>query len=272
MTDLYAVVGNPVEHSKSPLIHGEFARQTGQDMRYEKRLAPRDGFVAAVEAFRRQGGKGMNVTVPFKIEAFRYASRLTERAEYAGAVNTLKFDGDAVLGDNTDGAGLVHDLESNLGCSIAGSRVLLLGAGGAARGAIPALAERRPRAIVIANRTPDRACALAETYQPLCDLRGGDYQALADQSFDLVINATSAGLDNQLPPLPASAFAGAAVYDMVYGPAATAFLAAARAGGARLVADGLGMLVEQAVESFFLWRGVRPRGAPVIALLRSVTA
>jgi len=267
MTDKYAVVGNPVAHSKSPLIHAEFARQTGQDMTYERLLAPLDAFVETVETFHRQGGKGLNITVPFKEQAFRYAIKKTARAEAAGAVNTLSFDEKGFLGDNTDGAGLVRDLTVNLNQTLAGKHILLMGAGGAARGVIGPLLAEHPERLALANRTVDKA-------QQLVDLFGQgtnafSYEALAGQRFDLVINATSASLQGTLPPLPEDLFnPGAFAYDMMYG-AETPYMAWARLHGATLVADGLGMLVEQAAESFFLWRGVRPDTKPVIQMLRA---
>jgi shikimate dehydrogenase len=266
MTDQYAVVGNPVAHSKSPLIHAEFARQTGQDMAYERLLAPLDSFAESVDSFRQAGGKGLNVTVPFKEEAFRYARSKTARADAAGAVNTLKFDNGEIVGDNTDGAGLVRDLTANLKRTLSGKRILLMGAGGAARGAIAPLLAEHPAALVLANRTPEKAQKLAELFGGKIDAIS--YEALAGQSFDIVINATAASLKGELPPLPDRLFnAGALAYDMMYG-AETPFMAWARAHGAAQIADGLGMLVEQAAESFFLWRGVRPDSAPVIRLLR----
>lgn len=266
MTDRYAVVGNPVTHSKSPLIHAEFARQTGQDMVYDKLTAPLDGFPATVETFRRAGGKGLNVTVPFKEEAFRYAARRTARAELAGAVNTLKFDGGEILGDNTDGAGLVRDLIVNLKRTLAGRRILLMGAGGAARGVIGPLLEERPAVLVVANRTVARAERLAELFGGR--IAAVSYAALDGQRFDIVVNATAASLKGELPPLPDGLFlAGALAYDMMYGTETT-FMAWARRHGAAQVADGLGMLVEQAAESFFLWRGVRPDTGPVMRMLR----
>lgn len=270
MTDRYAVVGNPIGHSKSPRIHAEFARQTGQDLSYEALLAPLDGFAAAVDAFRAEGGKGMNVTVPFKQEAWRYATALTERARLAEAVNTLRFDGTGVLGDNTDGAGLVRDVTINLNLAVRGRRVLLMGAGGAARGVLLPLLEQQPASFVIANRTADKAVRLAAQFAPYGRLAGSGYEALAGQAFDLVINATSASLSDALPPLPPGVFApGSLAYDMMYGKGLTPFLEFARAQGAALLADGLGMLVEQAAESFFLWRGVRPDTRPVIELLKA---
>ena len=265
MTDRYAVFGHPIAHSKSPQIHAAFARQTGQDMTYEAILAPLDGFAESVAAFIAAGGRGANVTVPFKEEAFKLASRLSPRAQRAGAVNTLAFDADGMLGDNTDGAGLVADLTRNLHCTLAGKRILLLGAGGAARGVIEPLLEQQPAALVIANRTVSRAEELAELFGR--GVRACGFDA-ADTPFDLVINATAASLAGDLPPLSPRVFtADTLAYDMMYGRD-TPFLDFARAHGAR-TADGLGMLVEQAAEAFYLWRGVRPDTAPVIAALRA---
>ena len=270
--DRYAVVGNPIAHSKSPWIHAAFARQTGQALDYHALLAPLDGFAETVAAFRAGGGHGLNVTVPFKLEAFALAERLTPRAQAAGAVNTLVFGADGLLGDNTDGAGLVRDLVVNLGCPLAGRRILLLGAGGATRGALLPLLEGRPASLVIANRTAARAEALAAEFAPHAadaSLEGCGFAALAGRRFDLVINATAASLSGELPPLPPGLYADDALaYDMMYGRGHTPFMGAALADGAARVADGLGMLVEQAAESFALWRGVRPDGAPVLAELR----
>jgi shikimate dehydrogenase len=268
MTDLYAVIGNPIAQTKSPRIHAEFARQQAQDLRYEAILAPRGGFAAAVAEFRAAGGKGLNVTVPFKLEAFALATTLSERAEQAGAVNTLKFDGANIFGDNTDGAGLVSDLK-RLGCAIRGKRVLMLGAGGAARGALLPLLREQPASLALANRTVEKAQALARRFAPFGAVESGGYAALSGRSFDLIINATSAGLGGELPPLPPRLFApGAVAYDMVYGPPHARFAAHARADGAAQVADGLGMLVTQAAESFFIWRGLRPDPAPALQMLR----
>jgi len=264
MTDRYAVFGHPIAHSKSPLIHAAFARQTGQDMRYDAILAPLDGFAASVAAFIAAGGRGANVTVPFKEEAFRLAGRLSPRAQRAGAVNTLMFD-NGILGDNTDGAGLVADLTRNLNCSLAGKRILLLGAGGAARGVIEPLLEQQPATLVIANRTVSRAQELAALFGHGIRACGFDE---ASTPFDLIINATAASLAGELPPLSPQLFtANTLAYDMMYGRD-TPFLAFARAHGAA-TADGLGMLVEQAAEAFYVWRGVRPDTAPVIASLRA---
>jgi shikimate dehydrogenase len=270
--DRYAVIGNPIAHSKSPQIHAAFARQTGQALSYEALLAPLDGFAAAVEAFRASGGRGMNVTVPFKLEAFALADRHTPRAAAAGAVNTLAFGVDGIRGDNTDGAGLVRDLLANLGCALAGRRVLLLGAGGAARGALLPLLEAGPTSLTIANRSAAKAVALAHEFAaraPAVALDGGGFDVLDGRRFDLVINATAASLADEAPPLPAGLYAhDALAYDMMYGRGDTPFLAAARADGAARRADGLGMLVEQAAESFLLWRGVRPDTGPVLTELR----
>ena len=269
MTDLYAVIGNPVAQSKSPQIHAAFARQVDQDLRYEAILAPHDGFAAAVAAFRAAGGKGLNVTVPFKLEAFALATERTERADQAGAVNTLKFDGERVLGDNTDGAGLVRDIQHRLGFALRGKRVLVLGAGGAARGVVLPLLRERPASITIANRTVEKALVLERRFARGGPVEGGDYARLGGRQFDVVINATSASLVGELPPLPPGVFAPASLaYDMVYGDEPTRFLVHAREHGAAQLSDGLGMLLAQAAESFFVWRGVRPDARLVIEMLR----
>lgn len=273
MTDRYAVIGNPVAHSRSPDIHAAFARQTGQDMAYGRILAPVDGFAAAVAAFRAEGGRGLNVTIPFKLEAFVLAARHTPRAEAAGAVNTLRFEpgGDA-LGDNTDGAGLVRDLRDNLGVRLAGAGVLVAGAGGATQGVVLPLLEAGAGEVVIANRTVERALTLAARFAGhACGtaVRGCGYADLAGRRFDLIVNATAASIAGEALPLPGGLCApGAAAYDMMYGKGETPFLAWARQQGAAVVSDGLGMLVEQAAESFLVWRGVRPDTGPVLRTLR----
>lgn len=268
MSDRYAVVGNPIGHSLSPRIHALFAAQCGQDMRYEALLAPLDGFATTVREFMAAGGRGLNVTVPFKEEAFRLSARLSERARAAGAVNTLSFAAGDILGDNTDGAGLVRDITANLGWPIAGRRVLLLGAGGAARGVILPLLGEAPAALTVANRTAVKAEQLAAAFP---GIRGCGLADLAGQSFDLVINATSAGLSETELPLPQGLFApGCLAYEMVYGKQ-TPFLRRAAVAGAR-TADGLGMLVEQAAEAFRIWRGLLPDTAPVLAALRQPAA
>jgi len=264
MTDRYAVFGHPIAHSKSPQIHAAFARQTAQDMRYEAILAPLDGFAESVAAFVAAGGRGANVTVPFKEAAFRLASRLSPRARRTGAVNMLTFESGGIFGDNTDGAGLVADLTRNLHCTLTGQRILLLGAGGAARGVIEPLLDQQPAAFVIANRTVSRAEKLAELFGRGVVASGFDG---VDTAFDVVVNATAASLAGDLPPLSPRVFTpDTLAYDMMYGRD-TPFLDFARTHGAR-TADGLGMLVEQAAEAFYLWRGVRPDTAPVIAMLR----
>ncbi|MGH8620892.1 MAG: shikimate dehydrogenase [Burkholderiales bacterium] len=273
MTDPYAVIGNPVEHSLSPRIHADFARATGKDMTYDRILAPREGFRDAVLAFRAAGGKGLNVTLPFKHEAWRLAGVRRGFAVAAGAVNTLSFEGEGIVGHNTDGVGLVRDLTQNLRVEVRGKRVLLMGAGGASYGVMEPLLREQPETVVVANRTLEKAIELVahfEKLQPFA-LQGFSaraYGALAGARFDLLINATSAGLEGAMPPLPEEVFASDALaYDMVYARR-TPFLDFARERGAR-VSDGLGMLVEQAAESFFIWRGVRPATAPVIAMLRT---
>lgn len=269
MLDSYAVIGNPVSHSKSPLIHTAFAQQTNQAMQYVALLAPLDSFQATVQDFRQRGGKGLNVTVPFKLEAYQLANRLTERASIAQAVNTLKLENGEILGDNTDGIGLVRDIESNLGIAIAGKRILLLGAGGAARGVILPLLQHKPSLLAIANRTPEKAAALRKHFNTYGNIAAGDFMFFADEHFDIIINATSASLHNTLPELTASVFAQATLaYDMMYQHEPTPFLKFARQHGAQQITDGIGMLVEQAAESFFIWRNVRPQTKPVIAQLK----
>ena len=270
MADKYVVIGNPVAHSKSPEIHAWFARQTGEQVSYERLEAPLDGFADTVAAFMDAGGRGANVTVPFKLEAYALATELSVRAQAAGAVNTLRFSGDVIHGDNTDGVGLVTDILHNAGVTLHGKRLLLLGAGGAARGVLLPLLEQQPVELVIANRTMDKATLLLQEFStPHGLLRASSYDAL-DGAFDVVINATSASLDDALPPLEGAAFApGALAYDMMYGRAATPFMRFAAGHGAT-VRDGLGMLVEQAAESFFVWRGIRPDTGPVHAALRAL--
>lgn len=270
--DRYCVFGNPIAHSKSPRIHARFAELTGEPVAYEARLAPLDGFAAAVQAFFAEGGKGCNVTVPFKEEAWRLAAVRSERAAKAGAVNTLLLDGDGrLVGDNTDGTGLVRDLVHNAGMALAGRRLLLLGAGGAVRGVLGPLLAQRPREIVIANRTVEKAATLAALFADEGPVRASAFAGV-DGAFDVVINGTSASLQGELPPLPPAVFApGALAYDMMYGAEPTVFLRWAAAAGAT-PRDGLGMLVEQAAEAFRLWRGVTPPTAPVLAALRAELA
>jgi shikimate dehydrogenase len=270
MTDRYAVIGNPIAHSKSPLIHAAFARQTGEVIAYDALHAEIDAFEASVQGFRDAGGCGLNVTVPFKHRAYALAQRKGVRAEQAQAVNTLRFDDTGIFGDMTDGVGLVRDLTRNIGCAIHSTRVLLVGAGGAAYGVCGALLGEEPAAVVVVNRTTEKARALVQHFSglfPAADLEAAMDDASAAGAFDLVINATSAGLSGAMPALPRGAFGAVTLaYDMTYGRS-TPFLELARREGAR-VADGLGMLVEQAAESFYIWRGVRPDTRSVIALLR----
>jgi shikimate dehydrogenase len=270
--DHYAVIGHPIKHSKSPVIHAAFAKQTRQDLSYRALLAPLDGFSDTVHMFRAGGGSGVNVTVPFKLEACSLANRLTARAEVAGAVNTLTFNGDIILGDNTDGIGLVRDLIVNLSCPLAGRNILLLGAGGAARGVLFPLLQTKPSVLTIANRTVSSAHQLRwdfAAYAGQTAFTAGGFDDLEGWEFDVVINATSASLDNEVPPLPDGILApDAFAYDMVYAVGDTPFLAWAREAGATRLADGFGMLVEQAAESFALWRGVRPNSASVLSRLR----
>lgn len=277
MTDKYAVIGNPIAHSKSPQIHAAFAKQfentaTPQDISYEAILATIDGFEAKIQELIKQGYKGVNVTVPFKFEAFHLFTS-SPRAMDAGAVNTINFSGSPVYGDNTDGAGLVRDIEQNLGVKIAGKRVLLLGAGGAAEGVLHPLLEQVPESLVIANRTLDKAQNMKKKILS----KTKDHRAflltaialedIADAQFDIVINATSTGLTDTALPIASSIFGkNCLAYDMMYG-CETRFMAQARAAGAQ-VSDGLGMLVEQAAEAFYIWRGIRPQTAAVITQLR----
>jgi len=264
MTDRYVVIGNPIGHSKSPWIHAEFARATGQDIDYGRLEPPLDGFVAALDAFRAAGGRGANVSLPFKEAAARYCAELSARASAAGAANTLVLDRAAVYGDNTDGVGLVRDLEQNLACALRGCRVLLLGAGGAAQGVVQPLLDAGIAQLTVVNRTAARAQTLAARF---AGVAGGGYELLGGAAYDLVVNATAAGLAGERPPVGPGVFAaGALAYDMVYGRD-TPFLAFARDCGAR-ACDGTGMLVEQAAESFFVWRGVRPDTRAVLAKLR----
>jgi len=268
--DRYAVMGNPVAHSKSPLIHRLFAEQTGQSLSYEAILAEPGGFADAVAAFMLNGGKGLNITVPFKQDAWQIADRLSPRAQRAGAVNTLALQaGNTLFGDNTDGIGLVRDLVDNLGIMLTGRRILVLGAGGAVRGVLAPLLEQRPTALVIANRTVARAEQLAESFADLGEISGVGFAALQGMQFDIIINATAAGLSGEVPDLSDGVIhADSCCYDLMYSSEPTAFVRHARALGVQQAHDGLGMLVEQAAESFHIWRGVTPATGPVIEALR----
>ena len=268
MTDRYAVIGNPISHTKSPLIHGLFAKATGQDLEYTAIEGPLDGFADTVRAFRDAGGRGMNVTVPFKLQAFDLADELTERAKLAGAANALKFEAGRIHADNFDGIGLVNDIQRNLGVAMRGKRVLLLGAGGAVRGALLPFLEQHPAELVIANRTPEKAEQLAAQVGASGAVRGGGYADIGTGRFDIVVNATSASLRGELPPLSPTVFAADGLaYELLYGKGLTPFLCLARNAGVKRVADGVGMLVEQAAEAFVWWRGVRPDTRTVIERL-----
>jgi shikimate dehydrogenase len=276
VTDRYAVIGNPIAHSLSPAIHAQFAAQTGQDLVYERLLAEPGQFVAAVERFRDEGGAGLNVTLPFKVDAFHYCAWHSVRAQAAGAVNTISFAQGRAFGENTDGVGLVRDIELRQAVPLAGARVLLLGAGGAARGVVRPLLDAGVAALSIVNRAAVRARELASaagdarvTGAGYDALHGVDSTLLAGGRFDLIVNATSAALSGTAPPVPARLLRDATLaYEMVYGANDTPFMAAARAAGVAKVADGMGMLVEQAAEAFALWRGVRPRTDPVYERIR----
>jgi shikimate dehydrogenase len=275
--DTYAVIGNPIAQSKSPLIHASFALSTGQDMEYTRLLGVVGGFAADVDAFRARGALGLNVTAPFKLDAFAYATQLSVGARLAGAVNALKFEGTHVLGENFDGVGLVRDIQVNLGVGLQGKRVLLLGAGGATRGALLPVLQQLPSSVTVANRDVAKAQTLVADLQSAgvsagldagmgisANLSASSYDALTGH-FDVIINGTSASLFGQSLPLPAGVFAPHTLaYEMVYGKGATPFLQQARSAGVLQVADGVGMLVEQAAEAFAWWRGVRPGTASVI--------
>ncbi|HED40006.1 MAG TPA: shikimate dehydrogenase [Chromatiales bacterium] len=268
--DRYAVMGNPISHSKSPQIHAAFASQTEQRLTYSAIQVDVGGFEQAVGNFRASGGKGLNITVPFKQEAWALVDERSERAVQAGAVNTVSFDDDGrSIGDNTDGIGLVRDLMENHGIELCGARILLLGAGGAVRGVLGPMIAQKPAEIVIANRTEERAIALAAEFNRTELLRGCGFQSIGEQPFDIIVNGTAASLQGELPPIPATAVSDTTCcYDMMYGREPTVFMQWGGEQGAAQVVDGLGMLVEQAAESFFIWRGVRPQTAAVIAELR----
>jgi len=272
--DKYAVFGNPIKHSKSPAIHAAFAAQCGHSIQYRAVRVDVDGFNRAAGNFFAAGGSGLNVTLPFKQDAFRFAGRLSERARRAGAVNTLSRAADGVVeGDNTDGIGLVRDMVANLGWVVQGLRVLVIGAGGAVRGILEPLLRERPRDLLIVNRTPDRALQLAEEFADMGAVEGGGRQLVAERQFDLVINGTSAGLSGEPPDLPASLLTErSCCYDLVYGAKPTPFMRWAAHHAAWAVSDGLGMLVEQAAQSFYIWRHVRPETRPVIQQIRGAMA
>ena len=274
--DTYCVMGNPVEHSRSPWIHSRFAALTGQSLQYTRQLVPLDGFAQAVRAFAQAGGRGCNVTVPFKLEAAQCATTCSERVQLAAAANTLVFQDGAIHADNTDGLGLVADIQRNAGVPLAGCDVLLVGAGGAAAGVLGPLLHEAPRSVAVVNRTAARAQALVQTHTPLATLQKTELLALdmhaLERDFDIIINATASSLAGAGVPVPAHVLRpGSLAYDMMYGAAAQPFLDWAARHGAQ-PRDGLGMLVEQAAEAFALWRGVRPPSAQVLAELRSAMA
>ncbi|CDM22631.1 shikimate dehydrogenase [Castellaniella defragrans] len=269
MPDRYAVIGNPIAQSRSPVLHTAFARQFGHDLQYEKLLATHENFAETVRRFIAEGGKGMNVTAPFKLAALEFADTLSERARAARAINTLKFGPEGVHGDNTDGVGLVSDIRDRLGIALRDRRILVIGAGGAARGILQPLLETGPAHLLLVNRTERKAHELLEACGAAGVTAAGPLDAAADGAFDVVINATSASFDDGRLPLGRGTFApGALAYDLVYGRGETAFLRDARRLGAARVSDGLGMLVGQAAESYRLWFGCWPDVEPVMALVR----
>ncbi len=270
-TDRYTVMGNPINHSKSPRIHTLFAQQTGQNIKYTATQVDPGGFEQAVGNFHASGGKGLNITVPFKQEAWRLANERSTRAEIAGAVNTILFkSGNILYGDNSDGIGLVKDIRDNHEVTFDNKRILILGAGGAVRGVLLPILEENPKIIVVANRTTGKAKELANIYSNKGNITGNSYQEIDKLQFDLIINGTSASLHGQLPPLPDNILAeNACCYDMMYAKTPSLFLQWALKQNATKVIDGLGMLVEQAAESFYLWREKRPNTADVIAKLRN---
>jgi len=271
MSDKYAVFGNPIAHSKSPDIHAQFAQQTAQDIQYTRELAPIDGFAQAVQGFVAAGGKGANVTVPFKLEAYELATTLSKRARQAGAVNTLIFAQDgSITGDNTDGVGMVRDITDNHAWAIKDKTVLVLGAGGAVRGVLGPLLEQQPHRVYVANRTVEKAKQLAQAFSREGEIQGVAFDEIPHQTFDIIINGTSASLAGEVPPIPKEVLGEQTrCYDMMYSKEPTAFLQWATQQGCTHMADGLGMLVEQAAESFRLWRGVKPETQAIIALMRS---
>lgn len=279
MTDQYAVFGNPINHSKSPHIHRQFAEQTGQDLQYSKHLVNTNVFAQSAQEFFSHGGKGLNITVPFKVDALQFAQKLTPRAQRAGAVNMLSLQSDGIiLGDNTDGIGMVHDMH-NLGWKLCNKRILILGAGGAVRGILQPLLAEQPQQVVIVNRTFAKAEELEKQFHDLGNIQALSYEQLntdqlsADEQsrkqFDIVINGTSASLNGELPPLPNNILSNnACCYDMMYGSEPTVFMCWAKNNNALHIADGLGMLIGQAAEAFYLWRHIRPEVVPVIMSMR----
>jgi shikimate dehydrogenase len=263
-------MGHPVSHSRSPFIHGQFAEQLAMDIEYSAIDVQPGSFTQAVQTFQQQGGKGLNITVPYKQQAWELVNERSHRAELAGAVNTIRFNEDGSLyGDNTDGIGLLRDLAMNLGLGLHQKRILVLGAGGAVRGVLVPLLEQGPKQLTIANRTVEKAVELARIFGSISPMQPCGFDGLDGQHFDIIINGTAASLSGDIPPIPASVCEGCElVYDMMYAKESTPFMTWARLQGVDLVSDGLGMLVEQAAESFSVWRGILPDTAPVIASVR----
>lgn len=270
MSDRYAVIGHPVSHSRSPFIHSEFARQTGQDIEYDAIDVAPGTFAEAVKQFQDDGGKGLNITVPYKQEAWQLVNERSHRAELAGAVNTIRINDDGSLyGDNTDGIGLLRDLTLNLDMTLHQKHILVLGAGGAVRGVLVPLLEQGPKQLTLANRTVEKAVELATTFGTIAPMQACGFDDLADQTFDIIINGTAASLGGEIPPVPVEVCQGCdLVYDMMYAKEPTPFMSWARQHGAVKSSDGLGMLVEQAAESFSVWRGMLPQTGPVISAVR----
>jgi len=267
--DRYAVMGNPIAHSKSPEIHQLFAQQTGQTLSYEALLIETDQFEKNLENFALDGGKGLNITVPFKQLAWQQSHKRSQRAELAGAVNTLSFQNGQIIGDNTDGIGLVRDLTNNQNINISNQRILIAGAGGAVRGVLLPILEQKPAAVIIANRTQNKAEELANLFSAYGNITAQAFSELPHEPFDLIINGTAASLQGAVPPIPNECVGeSTSLYDMMYASEPTSFLKWGKNLGANVCIDGLGMLVEQAAESFFIWRGIRPETQTIIATLR----
>jgi shikimate dehydrogenase len=272
MTDKYAVFGNPIAHSKSPVIHEQFAKQTQQDITYTRELAPIDGLAKAIKTFAAEGGKGANITVPFKQEAYELCDKLSKRARQAGAVNTLIISDGEITGDNTDGIGMVRDIIDNYGWQISGKTILLLGAGGAVRGVLGPLLEQNPKQVFISNRTVEKAQNLAQAFSKQGHIQALSFDQVPHHALDIIINGTSASLSGEVPPIPPTCVGEQTqCYDMMYAKEPTAFLVWAAQQGATQLADGLGMLAEQAAESFRLWRGVKPKTEEVIATIKRLS-
>ena len=267
---LYAVFGNPIAHSQSPLVHSLFAKQVGIDLEYRAIQVDIGGFEQAVSGFQANGGNGLNVTVPFKLNAWKIADELTDRAQLAGAVNTLFFQDNRIKGDNTDGAGLVKDIELNLNVALTDSKILVIGAGGAVRGVLAPMLEKQPESITISNRTKGKADALVEMFADYGTVSSTTLEQANLDRYDIVINATSTGIHGEVPSVSPQVFRGVSlVYDMMYGKNPTKFMQWAGQNSGAQISDGLGMLIEQAAESFKIWHGVMPQTSAVIGAVRS---